>query len=232
MNKSSIHKLRARASNVSRAVLSILFPLGLLIILCSCNSTPAIFHLSSTFYSILGYDANAGKHLGLREDDMYEAIYELKGLPQDEFLYMKRNSWSFFSTSSERFLMNSATDEPIYKYGDLVSQIDVTPNYRKSHESDITIRDSDTIEALVLLRTKGLSEVRNIWDDVEYINDIHTNDFYYDMVFMFDLPCDLKWKNCIFKIDGEDTIYWRCFDNKSDQYIYYDATNILTPYFE
>ena len=195
-------------------------------LLSGCSGTKSLAW-PSDFIVMTDYTAETDKTYKkageLQDEDMFDHISTLKGLPESEYLcYAEFNPWG---SASEEFYMNQNIREPILRYD--VYKIAIPPEGKEANsearDKKAMITDSHTIERILALRTNG------DWTKWDGMIQEQAEGFQF-IRFYFDLPCKLTFDGMLyFMKDG--TIYWECYSVADETYIYFDITSILEPLF-
>lgn len=202
-------------------LISLLLVLCLFLSLSGCSNF--WYDVPSEFIEVGVYEALKGNDsLGHPDGKMLDNIYTLKGLPQSDYLLRTRGSFWGESSSTGFLLMNKNVEEPLFRYSDDISKIEI--NVKQQNEDGIvvaeakaTVIDHQIISDLLLIRING-DPIE--WDDNTYISEKGNVSFY------FNFPCELIWRSTLY-FDG-NTIKWLCEDVKSGERKCFDVTTVLS----
>lgn len=207
--------------------MSFLIPLALCAACLLSGCSAQTIEWPSDFIGMGGYTAETDKTYKkageLQDEDRFDQISTLKGLPKNEYLCYE--DFSLWGGASKKLYMSPDVREPILRYD--VYKIAIPPDGEEpnseARNKKAMITDSHTIERILALRANG------DWTKWDGTIQEQAEDFQF-IRFYFDLPCKLTFDGKLYFMEN-GTIYWECFSVADETYVYFDITYILEPLF-
>ena len=165
--------------------------------------------ISDTWIELECYHAKPQKYLGKYPEDIFCNVYSLKGISKKSLLYLDGSDMIGFGSSHyTKILMNSNIEEPIKNFS--IKQILI----REYDDSTIKITDKAVLNKIEQVLKNQPTDI------CDFSFDRFNSSVY------LDVGCCLNW-TCAFEKQGD--IYARLigFDQKKNEFVYYDIANIL-----
>ena len=155
------------------------------------------------------YSAKEHKFLAKYPGCGFCNVFNLKGIPENEVLYLTLTGPypSTYLDDNVAIIMNTEFEEPVKRFP--IKKIIIT----KPNGSEMKIKDKTILNQIEELLQNSDGSVH------EYVEDFNTSVY-------FDVGCDLSWL-CIIEERTDGSIYLIGFDEKTEEYMEYDVTDIL-----
>lgn len=156
------------------------------------------------------YSAKAHKYLAKHPGNGSCNVYNMKGISENEMLYLHGFITGFASTYLDEYsaiIMNTEFEEPVKRFP--IKKIIIT----KPNGSKMKIKDKTILNQIEEVLQNSAGSVH------EYVED-------YNASVCFDVDCDLSWL-CFIEERTDGSIYLIGFDEKTKRFVEYDVTDIL-----
>lgn len=156
------------------------------------------------------YSAKEHKFLAKHPDNGSCNVFNLKGIPENEMLYLNGFITVFASSYSDEYaaiIMNTEFDEPVKRFP--IKKIIIT----KPNGSEMKIKDKTILNQIEEVLQNSAGSIHG------YVEDFNTSVY-------FDVDCDMSWL-CIIEERTDGSIYLIGFDEKKEEFLEYDVTDIL-----
>ncbi|MBO4733298.1 MAG: hypothetical protein J5662_02355 [Clostridia bacterium] len=176
----------------------------------SCQSNFKFYQgISDTWIELECYHAKPQKYLGKYPEDIFCDVYSLKGISKESLLYLDGSDMIGFGSSRyTKILMDANIEEPIKSFS--IKQILI----KEYDDSTIKITDKAVLSRVEQVLKKQPTDICDF--SFERFNS---------SVYL-DVECGLNW-TCAFEKQGDTYAYLIGFDQKKNQFVYYDVANIL-----
>ena len=158
------------------------------------------------------YSAKKHKYLAINPDNGFCNVYNMKGIPENEMLYLHGFITVFDNTYLDEqaaIIVNTEFEEPVKRFP--IKKIITT----KPNGSEMKIKDKTILNQIEDVLQNSAGSVH------EYMGVYNYNTSVY-----FDVDCDMSWL-CIIEERADGSIYLIGFDEKTKRFVEYDVTDIL-----
>lgn len=160
------------------------------------------------------YSAKEHKYLAKDPDNGFCNVYNMKGISENEMLYLNGFITVYASTyldDNVAIIMNTEFEEPVKRFP--VKKIIIT----KPNGSEMKIKDKNILKQIEEVLQNSAGSVHEY--EYERVYDYNTSVY-------FDVDCDMSWL-CIIEERTDGSIYLIGFDEKTNEFVEYDVTDIL-----